>query len=48
MFHYVRDLQFNASVSYADLRFAGLLLGQFGGGKCEPAAEATDNSSAGS
>jgi Mn-containing catalase len=31
MFHHVKDLQFNARVSKPDVRFAKLLLEQFGG-----------------
>src|SRR5436190_4916112 len=35
MFHHVTELQFNARVSGPDLRFAKLLLEQFGGGNGE-------------
>lgn len=35
MFHYVKELQFNARVSGPDPRFASLLLEQFGGGNGE-------------
>ena len=31
MFHHVKELQFNARVSKPDVRFAKLLLEQFGG-----------------
>src|SRR3954466_1422500 len=35
MFHHVKELQFNARVSKPDVRFAKLLLEQFGGGNGE-------------
>lgn len=35
MFHHVKDLQYNARVSKPDVRFAKLLLEQFGGGNGE-------------
>src|SRR3954462_1584824 len=35
MFHHVKELQFNARVSQPDVRFARLLLEQFGGGNGE-------------
>ncbi len=35
MFYHVKDLQFNARVSKPDVRFAKLLLEQFGGGNGE-------------
>src|ERR1700712_1251340 len=35
MFHHVKELQFNARVSQPDVRFAKLLLEQFGGGNGE-------------
>nr|WP_067060791.1 manganese catalase family protein [Mucilaginibacter sp. L294] len=35
MFHHVKSLQFNPRVSRPDLRFANVLLEQFGGENCE-------------
>src|SRR5215213_7720462 len=35
MFYHVKDLQFNARVSKPDVRFASLLMEQFGGGNGE-------------